>query len=407
MALHLFEGYGIELEYMVVDAAGLHVRPLAENVLVDAAGNVEDEMEMGPLGWSNELVAHVVELKTNGPAPRLDGLGDLFAEGVRQVESRLAPHGARLLGTAMHPWMDPFAETVLWPHGSSAIYESYHRIFDCRGHGWSNLQSTHINLPFAGDDEFGRLHAAIRLVLPLLPGLAASSPLVEGRATGLVDNRLEFYRNNQRRVPELTARIVPEPVFTRADYEREILQACYRAITPHDPAELMRKEWLNSRGAIARFDRGAIEIRVLDIQECPRADLAVAALVVAAVRALCEQRWSSGAAQRAVPVAPLADLMLATIREGERAQVRCPELLACLGLPAGEPTVGEVWRALRQDLAGDLPAEAAAPLDHILGHGTLARRILAGLPAAPARDDIRTRYAELAACLRENRLLGA
>ncbi len=62
-------------------------------------------------------------------------------------------------------------------------------------------------------------------MLPLLPGLAASSPLVEGRPTGLADNRLEFYRHNQRRLPELAGRIVPEPVYTRADYEREILAA--------------------------------------------------------------------------------------------------------------------------------------------------------------------------------------
>ena len=36
-----------------------------------------------------------------------------------------------------------------------------------------------LNLPFSSDEEFGRLHAAIRLLLPLLPALAASSPLVE------------------------------------------------------------------------------------------------------------------------------------------------------------------------------------------------------------------------------------
>jgi hypothetical protein len=31
----------------------------------------------------------------------------------------------------------------------------------------------------------------------------------------------------------------------------------------------MDHHFANSRGAIARFDRGAIEIRVIDIQECP------------------------------------------------------------------------------------------------------------------------------------------
>ena len=36
---------------------------------------------------------------------------------------------------------------------------------------------------------------------------------------------------------------------------------------------------MNSRGAIARFDRNAIEIRVIDVQECPKADLAIAIFI--------------------------------------------------------------------------------------------------------------------------------
>ena len=47
-----------------------------------------------------------------------------------------------------------------------------------------------------------------------------------------------------------------------------------------------RDEWLNARGAIARFGRGTIEIRVLDVQECPQADLAICAAVVEVLQAL-------------------------------------------------------------------------------------------------------------------------
>src|SRR5690606_3311880 len=102
--------------------------------------------------------------------------------------AHLAPLGGRLMPSAMHPWMDPLTQTRLWPHENSPVYEAFNRIFGCQGHGWSNLQSMHINLPFEGDEEFGRLHAGIRLILPILPALAASSPFVEGRATGLMDN---------------------------------------------------------------------------------------------------------------------------------------------------------------------------------------------------------------------------
>ncbi|MBK9976184.1 MAG: hypothetical protein IPP14_15545 [Planctomycetes bacterium] len=72
----------------------------------------------------------------------------------------------------MHPFFDPMTETKLWPLSNNVVYETHNRIFDCRGHGWSNLQSTHLNLPFANDTEFARLHAAIRMILLILPALS-------------------------------------------------------------------------------------------------------------------------------------------------------------------------------------------------------------------------------------------
>jgi hypothetical protein len=88
---------------------------------------------------------------------------------------------------------------------------------------------------------------------------------------------MEVYRHNCDRIPSLTGRVVPERAFSRREYEELIYTGMLRDIAPLDPERILQKEWLNARGAIARFDRGSIEIRVLDIQECPRADLACAA----------------------------------------------------------------------------------------------------------------------------------
>ncbi|MBL8851852.1 MAG: hypothetical protein JNG89_19425, partial [Planctomycetaceae bacterium] len=274
--LHLFDAFGIELEYMIVDAATLDVRPIADELFKAVAGEYVSDVERGPITWSNELVAHVVELKTTTPARSLTGLSEQFQSEVRAINELLAPMGAMLLGTAMHPWMDPLREMKLWPHDNSEIYDAFNRVFDCRGHGWANLQSMHINLPFQGDEEFARLHAAVRLLLPLLPALAASSPVMDGRVTGLMDNRLEVYRKNSQRIPQVAGRVIPERAFSQAEYDRLILQPLYAAIAPHDPAGILQEEFLNARGAIARFSRGSIEIRVIDVQECPAADLAIA-----------------------------------------------------------------------------------------------------------------------------------
>ena len=201
MGLHLFEGFGVELEYMIVHADSLDVFPATDQVLLAVAGEYVSEIEQGDLAWSNELVNHVIELKTNGPSPLLRGLDAAFARDVGSIQDILLPVGGRLMPSAAHPWMDPLTETQLWPHEYNAVYEAFDRIFGCKGHGWANLQCVHLNLPFAGDDEFGRLHAAIRLVLPLIPALAASSPILDGRLTGLMDSRMHYYRENQKRIP--------------------------------------------------------------------------------------------------------------------------------------------------------------------------------------------------------------
>jgi carboxylate-amine ligase len=402
--LHLFEGYGIELEYMIVDRDSLAVRPVSDRLLQRVAGKIVNELEAGPLCWSNELVLHVLELKTNGPAASLVGLADLFHAGVLKAQEQLAPLHCRLLGTAMHPLMDPHRETVLWPHENSPIYDAYNRIFGCRGHGWSNVQSMHINLPFADDEEFGRLHAAIRLVLPLLPALAASSPLVDGRLTGLLDNRLEFYRNNQLKIPEIAGQIIPEAVFSRADYEQQILAITYRAIAPFDVDGVLQEEWLNSRGAIARFERDAIEIRVLDTQECPKADLAIAAIIVSLVQALCNERWQSQRHQREVPVDPLAELFRRTLQGGGADMVNDPAYLACFGVLDERISVAGLWHRIYEQLEYEIPEEYRSPLELILRRGPLAQRILDALPRDFGPMEIVSLYRQLADCLLQGEL---
>ncbi len=410
--LKLFEGHGVELEYMAVDAETLSVLPVVDRVLESAAGAIMSEVDMGPLAWSNELVLHVIELKTNGPAATLEGLDALFQRDVGQIAEILRGMGGLLLPTAMHPWMDPKTETTLWPHEYSPVYESYDRIFGCQGHGWSNLQSTHLNLPFGDDEEFGRLHASIRLLLPLLPALAASSPLVEGRPTGLLDSRMEFYRHNSRRIPSVTGQVIPEQVFGQAEYEREILGRMYADIALLDPEGILQDEFLNSRGAIPRFGRGSIEIRVIDVQESPMADLALAALTIGALRLLTEERLSTLPQQQAMAVPELASVFLGCVRDGERAVVRDAAYLAALGMGKGRSSAQEIWWHLLEavDAAGFLPEnEQGLRLRALLRRGTLARQILLALdlpegrvkdpPPLLPRTWLQEVYRSLATCL--------
>lgn len=407
--LHLFEGYGIELEYAIVDTGDLGVRPICDALLRAATG--EDgacEAERGPIGWSNELCAHVIELKTAGPVPDLtDAVAEAFTADVRQATTWLEPLGARLLPTAMHPTMDPARDAKLWPHEGKAVYAAYDRIFGCSGHGWANLQSCHLNLPFCGDDEFGRLHLAIRAVLALLPALAASSPMMDGRITGVLDNRLAVYRNNQRKLASIIGQIVPEPVTTRQRYEAEILAPMYAEISTSDPGGELQHEWLNSRGAIARFERNAIEIRLLDVQETPFADLAIALLVRETVRALVQERWVPLSELEALDTGMLASVLDVTITGADESVIDQVPLLRALGSGESRLTAAEVWTHLTESLLLAPHPERRrlrAALSGILGHGPLARRMLRALGRTPTPSRIEAVYRELIDCLLEGRL---
>jgi carboxylate-amine ligase len=403
----LFEAYGVEIEAMIVDADTLSVRPECDVLMERVAGSAESEVELGPVAWSNELTLHVLELKTNGPAPSLSGLVPEFHASVRRANAELADLGARLMPGAMHPWMDPHTETELWPHEYTEVYHTFDRIFGCSGHGWANLQSTHLNLPFHGDDEFGRLHAAIRLVLPLIPALSAGSPFLDGCRSVALDARLVAYRGNARRIPSVTGLVVPEPAFTQAQYETEILGRIYTDLAPHDPEGVLHHEWANARGAIARFDRGTVEVRVIDAQECPSADLAVVAAVTSAVRALAVGPLSA----RDLPSDPdtesLARLLDDTTVRADAAEVAHPGLLEVLGMRPEPRAAGDVWRDLLDRFPPDDPErEWTGALEHILREGPLARRLVAAAGEEPDRARLREVYGSLCLCLEDNRPFG-
>lgn len=395
--LSLFEAFGIELEYMIVAADTLDVCPVTDRVLHAVTGTYDGEVELGDISWSNELALHVIEMKTTAPIASLDGLAGRFQANVAKINELLVEQNARLMPTAMHPWMNPHTELKLWPHDNSTVYEAFNRVFDCTGHGWANLQSVHINLPFANDDEFGKLHAAIRLVLPLLPALAASSPIYERNISGFCDSRLEVYRTNARRVPSVSGRVVPEPVFTRADYEREIFAKMFADIAPLDPDGTLQHEWLNSRGAIARFDRNAIEIRVLDIQETPVADLAICDLIVKTLQRLIAEEWCSTSDQQTFSVESLAAILKTTIVDADEALITDAKFLQAFGVDQ-PTTANQLWQHLATStLKSD--SEHNAALRVILEQGPLARRILRRVGDGASDGILFETYAELCGCL--------
>ncbi len=402
---HIFERFGLELEYMIVSKDSKRVLPKVDAVLgKDANGENLSDVEHGPVGLSNELVSHVLEFKCGEPTESLAGWDENFHREILSANEKLSPVGGELLPSAAHPFMDPMTETVLWPYDCNEIYEAYNRIFDCRGHGWSNLQSTHLNISFSGDEEFGTLHAGIRLLLPLIPAVAASSPYLDSRFTGYKDARIETYRHNQEKIPSITGKVIPEAVFTEADYNRVIFERIEKDIAPFDREKLLNHFFLNSRGAIARFDRGAIEIRLVDIQECPKADVAIAEFEVAILKALASGTFAPQAAQRAFDTDRLLKILLATVKDAERAIIDDADYLRLLDVDAPSMRASDLLEHLFGKVRGNISEKSGKVLEKILERGTLASALFERLGASPSRNDFVREYARLARSLAENTL---
>jgi gamma-glutamyl:cysteine ligase YbdK (ATP-grasp superfamily) len=402
--LHLFQAYGVELEYMIADRDTLQVKPIADELLKHELGSYGSDFENGIVTWSNELVLHVIELKSTKPESNLNGLDHAFHENIKRINAILTSANAMLLPTAAHPWMNPNAETKLWPHDNNDVYEIYNKIFDCKGHGWANLQSTHINLPFYDDEEFAKLHAAIRLILPILPGLCASSPILNGQLTGCMDTRLKYYKSNQAKLPSITGRVIPEAIFSKRNYHNVIYDKIKAEISPYDPEDILSPVWVNSRGAIPRFDRGSIEIRIIDIQECPSADLAIVAFVTEVVKSLVSGNFIEYDAQIKVKTEMLADVLDHTMLDAGKTII-IEEYASIFGVQRST-TAAELLQNILAKLIkdGSRLEHWKKELDVIYKEGTLSERIVKATGADLSKDNMLRVYKQLAGCLAQNKM---
>ncbi len=393
------------MEYVVIDDA-LRPRQLVEPAFRVIHGRPTSEIEWGEAGFSNELAAHVFELKTMQPERSLPRAERHLVAGLKKFSSVLRDQfSARLLPTAMHPFMHP-SETRLWPRAGQRIYRTYARIFDIHQHGWLNVQATHVNLPFGSERETMALHNAIACLIPYLPALAASSPIFEGKLGPAVDNRLAFYRVNQRRFPSITGQIVPEFVGSYREYRRRILKPIYRALDHVVDGQIIQHEWVNSRGAIMRFMRDAIEIRVLDTQECIKADVAIAAFIRSVLRHMTKQtlHGDTRLPDHRVLVADLD----AVIRHGLAANVMAPHIRV---RRQRARTARHVLDHLLSVAADEVPKTERRYLPIVearVSRGNLSERIRrtvrrrAPRPGRRRREVITGIYEELATCLQDN-----
>ena len=147
-----------------------------------------------------------------------------------------------------------------------------------------------MNLPYHKEDNAVQLYNALSHISTYLPAVSASSPICEGRFTQLVDSRLHFYKGKSIEIPSVAGDVIPEYVSSFKQFETEVINRYSvdmenAGITAE---KLLNVDYMNQRGVRFRFNREAIEVRVMDEQECIKSDVAFSCFVRAAVRGLIE-----------------------------------------------------------------------------------------------------------------------
>ncbi|MBN1235488.1 MAG: hypothetical protein JW999_05490 [Methanotrichaceae archaeon] len=269
---------GTEHEYSINDR---NCRPLAisDRIIQRIAGQVQHEVPFGGILVSKELQKHAIELIPDRPG-NLSFLESNLYQGLCELY-RTTNHEYGFMGLGMHPLLT-LDETTYWDHDEQEYYQVYDRLFNIKQHGWLNIQALQINIPYVGKDELVAMFNKIRSLIPYLVAVSASSPMVEGKLNSYMDNRLVYYRQNQAAIPEICHNILPEKLESADDYVR-INRQIYSELKKCG-AEILCREWVNSRGVIVRFTRKCLEVKAIDEQECLHSDMAFSAFLLALLR---------------------------------------------------------------------------------------------------------------------------
>ena len=367
--------------------------PISDKIIKGYCGRMVNFIEMPKFSFGKEMQLHVMEIKANEPFVSPCMFEETMQTAVSTLSGIVEKYGARLLGTGMHPFLQ-LSDTGVWPHHHRRIYQEYGKLFNLNRHGWLNIQSFHLNLPYETDTDAAQIHNQLTNLCTYLPAVTASSPIFEGKEGADVDNRLHFYKQNQQEVPSVAGDIIPEYISTLKGYKKDVIGR-YSADLAKAGADktLLNREWVNSRGIIIRFDRCALEVRVMDEQECIKSDVALACFIRAVLRGLIASNTELQSHE------VLVKDFNAVIKDGLDAKVHSPN-----GKTARE--VCQQYLKLAQSNADHDEKQYLPLVAHRIKEGNLSNQIRSRVQKRAEKTDFHEAvvdvYSTLIKCLRVN-----
>jgi carboxylate-amine ligase len=258
---HAFTGpsytIGIEEELMIVDASSFELVNAIESLLEDAPDG-----EIKP-----ELMESVLEIATK-PCRNTAEAGVQLRGLRRQVRDAAALTGLAIGSSGTHPF-------AMWEDQRIAARTRYRELVSALRFIARQELIFGLHVHIGVDDPDKAIHVAdgIRVHLPVLLALSANSPFWRGDITGLASTRIPIFRQ----FPRVG---VPPSYRDWTHYEREI-----EFMVSSGVMEDYTYLWYDVR---PHPKLGTVEVRVCDAQTRVEHTVALAALIQAMVRELCE-----------------------------------------------------------------------------------------------------------------------
>jgi carboxylate-amine ligase len=230
----------VEEEFALLDAETLELTNRFEELKGAAAGTDLDEHLVG------ELIASEIEVKT-GRCSDFAEAAQLMVTRREQLAELAGSHDVALAATGTHPWSRWQDQRIIdTPH-----YRRNDELL--RYVVWrNNTFGLHVHVGIAGADRAIGVHDGLRVFLPHLLALSASSPLVEGVNSGLHSARTQIFT---RMFPRCG---VPDAYRTWAGYD-----AYVRLLYDTGSIDEHTQIWWSVRPHLAY---PTVEVRICDAQ---------------------------------------------------------------------------------------------------------------------------------------------
>lgn len=277
------EVLGPEHEFSLVNSE-MKPMPIVEKVINEYYGRIANFICLPKFAFRTEFPLHIIELKAANPFKSPQIFEEIMQNAIATFLDFVGEkYHAQLLGTGMHPLLY-LKETGLLP--CSEVAKELRKIFPLARHGWLNLQSFQLNLPYSTEDEAILLYNALINLCTYLPALSASSPICEGHLIPYVDFRLYHYKIKSLEVPSVAGDVVPEHIFSFNQFRNQVSDVYLRDLANAGVSTKTFVDYINQRAVVLKFARKAVEMRVMDEQECIKSDVALSCFVSSTIRGL-------------------------------------------------------------------------------------------------------------------------